>query len=118
VIGVHEESLSLSKYLEDGYIEVQRDSYFSEKDQKKFHRLWLANPEDTCLRKMRGWKAGNEVQHGFCTMDKGHRGKCSTVTFYCDGCGKTRRGRPHRVYDEEEVQFCFMCMEVDNGRYY
>lgn len=70
-------------------------------------RALLAHPNDTCLRQLRT---------GLCTMDKDHRGRCSTVTFNCDSCGKTRRGH----YDscardsdgEIDVVFCWFCTNV------
>lgn len=61
-------------------------------------RILMADPERTCLRKLRD---------GHCTMDKDHRGRCSTVTFVCDGCGKTRRGTPD--VQDEDIALCFMC---------
>lgn len=70
-------------------------------------RGWFhfVNPEITCLREMRTGK---------CLMDKGHRGRCSTVVFNCDCCGKTRRGRPHGESANPadgvvEIVWCFMC---------
>lgn len=67
--------------------------------------IGFVKTEDTCLRPMRT---------GVCLMSKGHRGRCSTVVFYCDACGKTRRGHAHievyNAYDEcVEVEICFMC---------
>ena len=65
-----------------------------------------ANTTTTCARRLRT---------GPCSMDSGHRGRCSTVTFHCDGCGSTRRGRPvvegyNRWDGLPEVAFCFMCV--------
>ena len=59
-----------------------------------------------------------EMRDGTCTMDPGHRGRHTTVSFYCDLCGKQRRGQPHHVitemmsdgYREPQAQACFMCM--------
>lgn len=75
----------------------------------------------TCDRPMRD---------GPCQMPVNHRGRHSTVVFYCDLCGKTRRGRGtplmfgegpafavvQRIsYDETEhvADGCFMCLRVD-----
>ena len=65
-------------------------------------------PGRTCARAMRD---------GRCQMDPGHRGRCSTVTFTCDNCDKTRRGQPvayaRNPWDGvAEAQFCFMCVKV------
>lgn len=58
-----------------------------------------------------------QLTTGQCTMDEGHRGRHTTVSFYCDSCGQTRRGRPvgqaRNPWDDVvEAEFCFMCMEV------
>lgn len=66
-----------------------------------------------CERKLRGGD--------LCHMDKGHRGRCSSVTFECETCGKIRRGRPHatevvRLGDgtvDDVFEFCFMCAVVE-----
>ncbi len=58
-----------------------------------------------------------EMLTGECELDLGHRGRCSTVVFYCDSCGKMRRGYPHQAItqlmsdgDREHVgDICFMC---------
>lgn len=62
-------------------------------------------------------KCNRPLRTGSCQMDAGHRGRCSTVTFFCDGCGQTRRGYPYSAernpHDGEvEVVFCFMCIRV------
>lgn len=54
-------------------------------------------------------------------MEAEHRGRCASVTFDCDGCGKTRRGSPSshsRIVlgdgtVDDEFQFCFMCSVVE-----
>lgn len=58
---------------------------------------------------------GEVLRTGACLMDMGHRGRHSTVVFWCDGCSKTRRGhavgQDRNVWDGEvEAEFCFMCM--------
>lgn len=90
------------EYLDKGYIPVETT---------KLGNHWLCHPDDYCLRKMRGGK--------YCTMEKAHRGRCSSVTFYCDACGKQRRGQAHRqefdINGDLLVQFCWMCVD---GPYY
>jgi hypothetical protein len=92
--------------LEDA---VQRRGYVWVRDTSNGMRCDVADPESTCLKPL-------ELSVVPCVMDKGHEGRCSSVTFYCDGCGKRRRGRPHRTaYDPDGVpdaHFCFMCVEV------
>ena len=61
-------------------------------------------------------QCGKPMRYGPCEMKQGHRGRHTTVAFYCDGCGKTRRGQPHREYREEGVAFCFMCY-LDQPQY-
>lgn len=60
----------------------------------------------TCDRPMRGG--------GTCGLYAGHRGRCSTVTFDCDGpCGKRQRGYPTSTARDSDgvpvAQFCFVC---------
>lgn len=67
----------------------------------------------TCGREMR-----DDTE---CSMDEGHRGRCSSVTFVCDACGKARRGQPDVVAtnpwdDVVEAQFCWFCQNVDQSR--
>ena len=59
---------------------------------------------------------GHPMRDGACQMIEGHRGRHTTVVFYCDVCGNYRRGRgiPIRQrisYDETEhvADMCFMC---------
>jgi len=57
---------------------------------------------------------------GSCQLDEGHRGAHSAVTFGCDGCGKTLRGRPFETAPDGEyprgLGFCFLCvMEAGRG---
>ena len=64
---------------------------------------------------------GKPMQDGNCQMDTDHKGRHSTVTFYCDICGKTRRGYPHVAvmdrqsdgYSEHVADVCFMCAVVE-----
>lgn len=54
-------------------------------------------------------------------MEPEHRGRCASVTFDCDGCGKTRRGSPSARRSivlgdgtvDEVFEFCFMCAVVE-----
>lgn len=61
---------------------------------------------ETCNHPVRGG--------GECKLDPDHKGHHSTVTFVCDGCGKTRRGQPAAWGRDGEypqgLQFCFMCV--------
>lgn len=58
-----------------------------------------------------------ELRSGKCQMEQTHKGRHSTVTFYCESCGKIRRGTPHsqsfvRLGDgtiDDIFDFCFMC---------
>lgn len=58
-----------------------------------------------------------------CALDRDHRGRCSSVAFRCECCGKTRRGRPHAVQEfrlgdgtvDDVFEFCFMCIVVGRG---
>lgn len=71
---------------------------------------------EICERKMRT---------GSCTMDKGHRGRCTTSSFVCDACGKSRRSQPaeqaRNPWDGViEAEFCWFCVNVNprtKGRY-
>jgi len=50
---------------------------------------------------------------GECKLSPAHKGHHATVTFSCDGCGKTYRGRPHVSGPDGEyadsLHFCFLC---------
>jgi hypothetical protein len=87
---------------------VQRRGYVWVRDTHGDQRCDLADPETTCLRPMAGPLP--------CALDRGHRGDCSSITFYCDACGRRRRGSPHRTaFDPDGVpdaHFCFLCVEV------
>jgi hypothetical protein len=66
-------------------------------------------PRELCERKM---------STGTCTMDKGHRGRCTTSSFVCDCCNKSRRGAPaERVINPwdrvVEAEVCWFCANVD-----
>ncbi len=71
---------------------------------------------------MRLRSCSRPMRTGKCALDSDHRGRHSTVAFYCEVCGKHRRGSmPHVVvgvmHDEDEAfQVCFMCAVVDVER--
>lgn len=58
------------------------------------------------------------MRTGTCVLDTDHRGRHTTVAFYCESCGKTRRGKPHsmsvvRLGDgsiDDQFAFCFLCV--------
>jgi len=56
------------------------------------------------------------MRDGSCVLDYEHRGRHSTVGFYCDACGKMRRGTPEGfAYDTDgvlDVTFCWFCVYV------
>lgn len=67
-------------------------------------------------------KCGEPLRDGPCTLDPGHRGRHTTVSFFCDLCGKRRRGSaPYTVitqlmsdgYREPMADVCFMCAEIE-----
>lgn len=51
---------------------------------------------------------------GDCTLDHGHGGHHSTVTYACDGCDKRRRGYPYQcdTYYDDTLRFCFLCVKA------
>lgn len=107
MINVHE--TTVPEYLAKGYVAVS-DRTYQAADRPEFRRVWLANPATTCLHQMREWTNGPEHHHGLCTLDVGHRGRHSTVSFYCDGCHKTRRGEPTIEDRDQGIAFCWMCV--------
>ena len=65
-------------------------------------------------------ECGFTLRSGSCRLNPGHRGRHTTAVFYCDGCGKARRGRPAiaaNVWVSGEIddtfQFCFPCKVED-----
>lgn len=86
MLGVHESRVK--EYEDKGYVVVVQHGSF----------VYLENSNDTCLEPSR---------YGLCLLDKGHSKSHSAVVYYCDGCGKRRRGRPHA--SNEEVAICFLC---------
>lgn len=62
-----------------------------------------------------GATCAHPMRDGRCTMDPGHRGRHTTVSFVCDGCDKARRGQPAAYALNQwdgvaEASFCFMCV--------
>lgn len=53
------------------------------------------------------------LRTGKCTLDAGHKGRHSSVTWICDACGKKRRGSVYAYSRDGEYEnglaFCFMC---------
>ncbi len=58
------------------------------------------------------------MRDGPCVLDGNHRGRHSTVGFFCDACGKTRRGTWEAVATDTngvvDVVFCWFCVNVLN----
>lgn len=67
-----------------------------------------------CERPLRGG--------GRCTLDADHRGRCTSVSFLCDGCSRRRPGVPHACGQVdtgmEGMQFCFLCAGPPAQRQY
>lgn len=65
----------------------------------------MAKPESTCCRPM---------TTGRCVLKLGHRGRHSTIGFYCDGHGRMVRGTPAQtLYNGDgvpDVTLCFLCV--------
>lgn len=106
---VHEDRKD--EFLAKGYTQIGRPLPL--RDGRPSSWVAFVQTDKTCLREMRT---------GLCLMDKGHRGRCSTVVFWCDGCGKSRRGMPHAEVRNNfdgtvEVELCFMCTREERDRY-
>ena len=60
------------------------------------------------------------MRGGRCELPAGHRGRHTTVTFVCDGCGNTRRGTPAETSEvrlgdgsvDDVFVFCFPCAKA------
>jgi len=62
----------------------------------------------------------NTTMHrgGTCVLDNDHHGRHTTSAFYCDACGKMRRGQPSAVEEvrlgdgtlDDRFYFCFLCV--------
>ena len=124
-INVHE--THEAEYVAKGYVEVTRTHWRT--PDGEFDRIDFVDPATTCLKPMRKWTAhltpmhgetyarshGIQEHHGYCLLEKGHKGKRhATVVYYCDACGKTRRGNGAQYsYREEGVTICWFCQNVD-----
>jgi hypothetical protein len=58
-----------------------------------------------------------QLRTGPCQLNEDHRGRHTTVAYYCDSCGQMRRSRPVaqalNPWDGVvEATFCFMCVTV------
>jgi hypothetical protein len=86
------------EFISKGYVVVERNGVM----------VTLALPSETCLREMRGDRK--------CIMDKNHRGRCASVAFFCDACGKMRRGTPtghsYDSNDDPTTDYCWFCVNV------
>ncbi len=64
------------------------------------------------------WSRCEELlRDGYCVLDPEHRGRHTTVGFYCDLCGKMRRGSApaaqlRDVNGEVDVEACWFCVNV------
>jgi hypothetical protein len=95
------------------YIEQRDNGFLILHQDRREYALGLVTAGEieyggTCGRALRGGR--------YCTMDHSHRGRCSSVTFCCDGCGKQRRGQP--AAQDEGGWYCFMCVASDDRGYH
>ncbi len=63
---------------------------------------------------------GRQMRTGTCTMDQNHRGRCTTSSFVCDACNKSRRGEPAAKVVNPwdgvvEVEVCWFCENVEGS---
>lgn len=63
-------------------------------------------------------KCGFQMPRGGVCMLSPHKGRHSTVAYWCDGCGRYRRSLPvaedRNQWDGiTEGSFCFLCVRVD-----
>ncbi len=59
-------------------------------------------------------KCGKSMRGGTCDLYEGHNGRHTTVAFYCDVCGKMRRGQPFGA--DEHIAFCWFCAKENEER--
>jgi hypothetical protein len=56
------------------------------------------------------------MRDGLCRMDPDHKGRHTTVAYYCDGCGQMRRSHPvahyYDINGDIDASLCFMCVTV------
>ncbi len=59
------------------------------------------------------------MRDGSCVLDYDHRGRHTTVGFFCDSCGMMRRGTWEAVAHDADgvvdVVFCWFCVKVVNA---
>lgn len=77
--------------------------------------MTLFNPEVFDVPRI--WSKCEELlRDGYCVLDPDHRGRHTTVGFYCDACGKMRRGTPETMAHDADgvidVVFCWFCVNV------
>jgi hypothetical protein len=100
MLGVHPSRTG--EMLADGYVQVGEDEH---------GWVWFGHPDRMCLKPLRT---------GLCRMDLNHRGRCSTVVFWCDSCDQSRRGEPDQkprdVNGDVLVVFCFFCTNIERNR--
>ena len=61
---------------------------------------------------------GRPMQDGSCQLDPDHRGRHTTVAFYCDLCGQMRRGSApaaqlRDINGDIDVEACWFCVNVE-----
>lgn len=83
----------------------------SAEDQLLHARSNVANPNP-----FGGWQCGKPLRTGQCVLDADHRGRHTTVAFYCDCCGKMRRGSPdvigRDINGDPDIAACWFCTHV------
>ncbi len=57
------------------------------------------------------------MRDGYCQLHPDHRGRHTTVAFYCDACGHMRRGSTpaavaYDVNGDVDVEVCWFCVNV------
>lgn len=80
----------LPEYLDRGWVVVREVGTGG--------RVEIVDPATTCL---------HPTRNGPCLLKPQHRGHHATVVFYCDCCGKARRGTPHQ--SDGEIAICYPC---------
>lgn len=68
-----------------------------------------------CASHERRYEGRVEITAGVCLLPKGHTRGHTSLVYFCDGCGKGRRGEPYR--SNEDVALCFPCAKADEREY-
>lgn len=84
------------------------------------HRLCDDGPTCTDPRhlEVRGQGGCNVILRGgfVCQLDADHKGRHTSVAFWCDSCQKYRRGTPARIEcdgnGDPDVSLCWFCLNV------